>query len=120
MCEMDYWFKQVDYDQLTNFIKEFSSSFRCLSLDWSDIRYQKTYNFPLNPIKLKEVLEVMINLQKFHLFIYISGNTDDNDVILSKFNDLFWSDHNLSFGMDGDFFFTLPFQFDYFPNIYRA
>ncbi|CAF1497781.1 unnamed protein product [Adineta steineri] len=94
-------------------LSKFSSSLICLSLDLNEIQ-NKTDDFPLNHIKLKELLEIMINLQKFHLRAYVADNEIDKNFILSKFNDPFWSDHNWSFGMNEYVLFTLPYQFDDF------
>ncbi|CAF4227163.1 unnamed protein product, partial [Adineta steineri] len=117
--DIRFWYEDIDLNQLTNFIKEFSSSLICLSLDLNEIQ-NKTDDFPLNHIKLKELLEIMVNLQKFHLRAYVADNQIDKNLILSKFNDPFWSDHNWSFGMNEYVLFTLPYQFDDFERIYEG
>ena len=48
------------------------------------------------------------------------NNRIDNDNILSEFKNQFWFDHNWSFGMHGNYFYTLPFHFDYLYEFYEG
>ena len=109
-----YWYEPIDFDQLTNFIEQFASSLIYLSLDLSQMRIDDITEFPFNSTKLQQLLEKMIKLQQFHLNAWIENDDIDEDGILATFNNQFWSDHNWSFGMHENCFFTLPYHFDHF------
>jgi hypothetical protein len=106
------WYQAIDFNQLTNLIKEFSSSLICLSLDLIEITVGID-EIPLNSIKLQQLLESMVKLKRFHL---CSGLTHsfNRESILSQFKSKYWFDHNWLFGAVERYFFTLPFQFDIF------
>jgi hypothetical protein len=109
-----YWFENVDVNQLISFIKQFSSSLIYLSLDLLGIGLENANDFPFNSNKLQQLLEAMIKLQQFHLIAHADANEIDHDDIISTFKNELWFDHNWSFGMYRNYFFTLPFHFDYF------
>ncbi len=69
-----YWSERIDFDQLTNFIKEFSSSLICLSLDLIGMDIYTTTDFLFNNIKL----------QRFHLVAEIDNDRIDNDMFIWK------------------------------------
>jgi hypothetical protein len=75
------------------------------------MKYQN--EIPFNSIKLQQFLESMIELKEFHLYVKLNENIINYDKILSEFKNEYWFDHNLSFGMHGNYFYTLPFHFDY-------
>ena len=62
------WILEIDFDQLINIIKQFSSSLICLSLNLVDLNIRSTDEFPFNSIKLQQLLESMIELKQFHLY----------------------------------------------------
>jgi hypothetical protein len=57
----------------------------------------------------------MKELQQFHLYTKQPSFEYNNDVDLSQFKDQHWFKQNSSFGMHGDYVYTLPFHFD---NLY--
>ena len=102
----------VDYSTLRNAIKIFSSSLKCLSLNFVNT-YNGIDDFQFNGIKLQgQLLESMIHLTEFHLYTRIDHNRNDINMILSTFQNQFWFDHNWFIGIHGNYLYTLPFQFD--------
>jgi hypothetical protein len=55
----------------------------------------------------------MKQLQHFHLYALKDIEFSDK-LILSKFKNEFWLNHNWSFAICGYYLFLLPFYFDYF------
>jgi hypothetical protein len=95
---------------LTSFIKQFSSSLIYLSLDFNQI---KSYEFQFNGFILQQqLLESMIELKSFHLYMQLWKEPIDIESFLSTFQTQFWFDHHWIFGMHGKYFYTLPFHFD--------
>jgi hypothetical protein len=76
--------------------------------------------FPFNNIELQQLLEPMIELKQFHLYAKLNKNQIDVDEILSRFKQQFWFDHHWFFGMHGEYFYTLPFHYDYFYGIHQG
>jgi hypothetical protein len=110
---------EIDFDQLINGIKQFSSSLICLSLNLIYLSLEDLDEIPFNNNKLQKFLESMIQLKQFHLYAKLAYNAIDNDMILSKFKNQYWFDHNLSFGMHKNYFYTFPFHFDYLYQFYQ-
>jgi hypothetical protein len=54
-------------------------------------------------------------LKQFHLYTKLPSGRYNKNVDLSQFKDQYWFNHNPSFGMHGDYVYTLPFHFD---NLY--
>lgn len=97
---------------LINYIKQFSTSLIYLSMDLSQIRSIETNTFHFNGISLQhQLLESMIYLKTFHLYIRLSGSFSDIENILSTFQNQFWFEHDWSFGMHNRYLYTLPFHF---------
>ncbi|CAF3927456.1 unnamed protein product [Adineta steineri] len=107
-----YEYTGTDFDQLTSAIKIFSSSLICLSLNLINLSIRTTERFPFNSIKLRQLLESMIKLKQFHLYARLYKEPIDIENVLSQFKTRYWFDKNLSFGMHGTYFYTLPFYFD--------
>jgi len=98
---------------LTNFIKQFSSSLICLSIDVSNAESNGRDEIPFNGIKLEQVfLQSMIELKQFHLYAKFCQDWNNVDSILSTFSNQFWFDHNWSVGTHGSYLYTLPFRFN--------
>jgi hypothetical protein len=105
---------QIGFYQLIDGIKQFSSTLRCLSLNLVnvDMLYDDRYQF--NSIEFQQLLESMIELKQFHLYARVDQWSENSSSILSQFQTQYWIDHNLSFGMHRNYFYTLPFYFDSF------
>jgi hypothetical protein len=103
----------IDFDQLINGIKQFSSSLICLSLNLVDLYIHNRNEIPFNSTKFQQFLQSMTELKQFHLYAKLGSSGMTNDMILSQFKYQYWFDHNLSFGMHSDYFYTLPFHFDH-------
>lgn len=101
---------------LVDLIKSFSSSLICLSLVLGcSLGISTIENFPFNSSKAQQLLETMKQLKQFHLY----ARTDlDKESILSQFQNQFWFDRQLYFGMHSNCFYTLPFYFDYLHESY--
>ncbi|CAF3317800.1 unnamed protein product [Rotaria sp. Silwood2] len=106
--------------QLFNGIKQFSSSLICLSLNLVGLDIETRNEIRFNSIKLQQFLESMIELKQFHLYAKLNKDPIDIDNILSSFSGKFWFDHNLSFGMHGRYFYTLPFYFNDLLEFYEG
>jgi hypothetical protein len=106
------------FDQLINGIKQFSSSLTCLSLNLVDLYIKIPDEFPFNSIKLQQFLESMKELKEIHLYAKTYKYSINCDKILSGFKNKYWFDHNWSFGMHRNYFYTLPFHFDYLYEFY--
>lgn len=115
-----FWYEAIDFDQLTNFIEQFSASLMHLSLDVSEMETDDINELPFNSTKLQQLLEKMIKLQQFHVNACIASDGINEDAILATFNNQFWFDYNWSFGMHDGCLFTLPYHFDYFNESYGA
>jgi hypothetical protein len=98
----------------------FSSSLICLSLDLVDLNTQTHDEFPFNNKKLQQLLESMIELKQFHLYARLDQGPVDRNNILTKFKDQFWFENNILFGMHEQYFYTLPFHFDYLYKFYQG
>lgn len=107
------------FSLILNLIKQFSSSLNCLSLNLARLNIENVDNFACNSLKLKEFLEPMKQLKEFHLYNKLFLSPIDNDRILSEFKSEYWFDHNLSFGMHFNYFYTLPFQFNHIYEFYQ-
>ena len=68
-------------------------------------------------MRLQWLLESMTELKQFHLYIKAIDLKLNSEIILSKYQTQFWFDHNWFFGTDGDYFYTLPFHFDYLYGV---
>jgi hypothetical protein len=101
-----------NFDFLTSSIKQFSSSLICLSINLIYLNMTDFDEIPLNSIKLQQFLESMIELKQFHLYVKLDKYSINCDKILSGFKNEYWFDHNWSFGMHRNYFYTLPFHFD--------
>jgi hypothetical protein len=102
---------QRSFHYLTSFIKQFSSSLIYLSLDFSQIQTRK-FQFD-GFILQQQLLESMIELKSFHLYMQVERNLSfDVERFLSTFQTQFWLDHNWTFGMHETYLYTLPFHFD--------
>jgi len=98
---------------LRNFIKQFSLSLICLSINLSQSKIVKGIKFQINGITLqKQLLESMIKLKKFHFYICLYSQSFDIEYLLSTFKNQFWFHHNWSIGIHDRFLYTLPFHFD--------
>jgi hypothetical protein len=105
----------VNLNLLFDGIKQFSSSLVYLSLDLVDFSVRGINEFSFDSLQLPQLLESMKELKRFHLYTKLPSFQYYNDVNLSQFKDQYWFNHNPSFGMHGDYLYTLPFHFD---NIY--
>ncbi|CAF0816779.1 unnamed protein product [Adineta steineri] len=106
---------QNNLNELTNGIKQFSSSLTCLSLNLIDCTDIRENEIPFNSVKLQQLLESMIELKQFHLYATLNVY-DSSRNILSRFQDQYWFDHKWTFGTHGTYFYTLPFHFEYLHN----
>lgn len=99
---------------LIDLIKQFSSSLICLSIDLSQKWMLEEGDNKFDGITLKkQLLESMIKLKKFHLYVRLKRAS--NTLIkyqLPTFDNDFWFEHNWSFGTHGNYLYTLPFHFD--------
>ena len=103
---------------LMDIIKRFSSSLICLSLDLVNLlNINSIEKFPFNSQKLQQLLESMTQLKQFDVYARINI---DKHFILNQFQDQFWFDHNWSFGMHGNYFYTLPFHFSYLYGFFGS
>jgi hypothetical protein len=103
----------IDFDQLINYIKRFSSSLTCLSLNLAATHMENIDEIPFNGRELQRFLESMAELEQLHLYVRLDCSSINYSMFLSQFKKQFWFDHNWSFGMHGHFLYTLPFHFDY-------
>jgi hypothetical protein len=63
----------------------------------------------------------MENLKQFHLYAKVGERyLPHTNIMLSKFESQYWIDHNWSFGMHGNYFYTLPFHFDHLNKFYKG
>ena len=69
--------------------------------------------FPFNSAKLQQFLESMNELQEFHLYAKLGNYRMNKEIDLPNFQNQYWFNHNLSFGMHDQYFYTLPFHFDH-------
>jgi hypothetical protein len=84
-----------------------------LSINLNRICIAETNEFQFNGILLQQqLLESMIKLKKFHLYVKLLKDPVDVKYLLSTFKNQFWFDHNWSIGMHGKYLYTLPFHFD--------
>ena len=96
-----------DFLLLTNFLKNFSSSLIFLSMNLKDTSLA---DLGIDGIVLQqELLEPMILLKTFHL--YVEQYCNEN--ILSTFKNQFWLDHQWSVEMHDKYLYTVPFHFDH-------
>jgi len=96
-----------NFDQLTNCIKQFSSSLTCLSMDLVSVLVRNLNEIPFNSKKLQAFLESMTELRQLHLYARISLRYCMNsDEIVSRFKNQYWFDHNWLFGMHGQYFWV--------------
>jgi hypothetical protein len=101
---------QRSFHFLTSFIKQFSLSLIYLSLDLDQL---KTREFQFDGFILQQqLLESMIQLKSFHLFMELDKQPVDIERFLSIFQTQFWLDHHWTFGMHKTYLYTLPFHFD--------
>ncbi|CAF0910101.1 unnamed protein product [Adineta steineri] len=119
----DYLLKQPysyqnNLNELTNGIKQFSSSLICLSLNLTEYDDIRENEIPFNGVKLQQLLESMIELEQFHLYATLNSY-DNSRNVLSQFQDQYWFDHKWTFGMHGTYFYTLPFHFEYLHEFYE-
>lgn len=105
----------VALDLLIDGIKQFSSSLIYLSLDLVDFSVRGINAFPFNTLQLPNLLESMKELKRFRLYAKQPSFQYNEAIDLSQFKDQYWFNHNSSFGMHGDYLYTLPFHFD---NLY--
>lgn len=112
----------IDFDQLMNNIKLFSSSLICLSLNLADMDIFNRNQIPFDFIKLQQWLQSMIKLKQFHFYAKLIGYFNINRMMSIELQNWYWLNYNLSFGMHGNYLYTLPFHFDYlhqFPNLFQ-
>jgi hypothetical protein len=100
------------FDQLTNGIKQFSTSLTCLSLNLVNLFPINVNEIPVDSEKLQNFLESMIELKELHLYAKIDPCFNNFGQILSGFTNQYWLDHNWSFGIHKTYFYTLPFHYD--------
>jgi hypothetical protein len=94
-----------------NFLKQFSFSLICLSLNLNQIETNDQFQF--NGITLQQqFLESMIQLKTFHLYAQFDQEPNDVENLLSTFENQFWLSHQWSMGIHGKYLYTLPFHFD--------
>jgi hypothetical protein len=101
---------EKNFPVLTNFIRQFSSSLICLSLNLNYIQ-SKDYQFDGYTLE-KQLLNSMIQLKSFHLYVKFDEEPIDIEHLLSTFENRFWIDHHWSIGMHKNYLYTLPFHFD--------
>jgi hypothetical protein len=53
-----------------------------------------------------------LELQQFHLYAKYIGGRINNKNVLVRFENQFWFDHQWSFGMHRNYFYTLTFDID--------
>lgn len=106
--------------KLVNYIKYFSSSLTCLSLNLAHDCVGYTDEILSNSKKLQQFLESMTQLKQFHLYAKVSDPSINSDIILSEFQNEYWFNHNLSFGMHGRYFYTLPIHFEQVHDFYKC
>ncbi len=106
------------FDSLTNSIKLFLSSLTYLSLNIVNVSSTSLNDIPFNSIKLQQFLESMKELKEFHVYAKLDADYINSDLILLEFKNEYWFDHNLSFEMHQNYFYTLPFHFDYLYRFY--
>jgi hypothetical protein len=112
----------IDFDQLMNNIKPFSSSLICLSLNIADLDIFNRNEIPFDFIKLQQWLQSMIKLKEFHFYGKLIGYFNLNKMISIELQNWYWLKYNLSFGMHEKYLYTLPFYFGYlhrFPNRFQ-
>jgi hypothetical protein len=121
--------QSINFDDLINSIKPFSSSLICLSLNLADsgllLDYTGVYSLftskiPFNIVTFQQWLESMIQLKQFYFYTKLNSYLKINlKRILTEFENRYWLDHNWLFGMHEKYLYTLPFYFDHlhqFPN----
>ena len=75
---------EIDFNQLTDGIKQFSSSLNCLSLNLVSINMTTTNEIPFNSKKLQQFLESIRELKQFHVYAKLDEYRI-SDFILSQF-----------------------------------
>lgn len=112
----------IDFDQLMNNIQPFSSSLICLSLNLADLDIFNRNQIPFDFVKLKQWLESMLQLKQFHFYAKLIEHFNINRFMPIELQNWFWLEHNLLFGMHGNYLYTLPFHFDHlhlFPSRFQ-
>jgi hypothetical protein len=103
--------KERSFLVLTNFLKQFSSSLICLSLNLNQIGTNEQFQF--NGITLQQqLLNSMVQLKTFHLYAQFDQEPVDVEHLLSTFENRFWLSRQWSIGIYGKYLYTLPFHFD--------
>jgi len=88
---------QQNFHFLTLLIKQFSSSLTYLSLDFHKI---KARGLKFDGLMLQQqLLEPMIHLKSFHLYIQLAEKLMNVEHFLSTFETQFWFDHQWTLGM---------------------
>jgi hypothetical protein len=101
---------EKNFPILINFIKQFSSSLIYLSLN---LNYIETKDYQFDGYTLeKQLLNSMIQLKSFHLYVKFDQEPVDIEHLLSTFENRFWIDHHWSIGMHKNYLYTLPFHFE--------
>jgi hypothetical protein len=113
-------YDSVDLGDLFYCIERISSSLICLSIDLSDGNVKDSDAIPFNSTKLQRFLKSMIHLKQFHLYTKLDNKPTDIDKknILLGFQNQYWFDHQLYFGMHDRYLYTLPFHSYYLHEFY--
>jgi hypothetical protein len=118
--EFKYAPRPIGINQIIEHIQDFPSSLICLSFNLVDANVGRTNDVPVDGIKLQQSLESMRGLKQFHFYARSPSYSDNQENILSQFQNKYWSDHNWTFGMHRNYFYTLPFHFDYLHEFYKG
>ncbi|CAF1053729.1 unnamed protein product [Adineta ricciae] len=110
----------ICFDRLLDVINQISSTLVCLSLNLSESFLDSgTDSVPFDHLKLKQYMETMNKLSEFHLYAKLQPNqTKQNQrILLDLKKQQLLSDRNVFFGVYNNYFYTLPFYFDYLHEI---
>ena len=100
---------EMNYQQLKTIIKQFSSSLISLSLDFVQVNIDPADAFLFNGIRLEEeLLESMVHLKDFRLYVDVPEDKIDVENVLSSFQYEFYFDHQWYFGARGHYLCSLP------------
>ena len=99
---------------LISFLKEFSSSLNCLSLDFHRLDTDEG-TFDGHTLE-QQFLRSMTQLKSFHLYGRFWNDVHCTESFLSTFESKFWFDHHWTFGIYRNYYFTLPFHYDHLED----
>ncbi|UJR32638.1 hypothetical protein I4U23_020098 [Adineta vaga] len=111
----DYVIFETDLAYLICFIRTFSQSLICLSLNFTNSDIDSLESVLIDGEKFKiQLLQYLEQLKDFHLNVKLSSYTTSRHSykILSIFETSFYFDHHWYFGINSYYLYSLPYKYD--------